>query len=151
TALTYLRAAGDQAAMRCAHRDAVTFFEQALEASSRLAPSRDLIEQSIDLRIELRKSLFPEGELGRMDEHLGEGERLAVRLGDQRRRARISAYRAHSFWARGETLQAIDAGLRGLAAAETVGAVELRVPAMCYLGQAYHAHGEYARAIELLT
>src|SRR5262249_15646524 len=28
---------------------------------------------------------------------------------------------------------------------------ELRVPAMCYLGQAYHAHGEYARAIELLT
>src|SRR5262249_52940716 len=29
TALTYLRAAGDQAAMRCAHRDAVTFLEQA--------------------------------------------------------------------------------------------------------------------------
>jgi tetratricopeptide (TPR) repeat protein len=151
TALTYLRAAGEQDAMRSAHREAVTFFEHALEASRQLPPSRAVIEQSIDLRIELRKSLFPGGELPRMDAHLAEGERLADQLGDQRRLARISTYRAHSFWAGGETLQAIDPGLRALASADAVGDLALRAPAMCYLAQAYHAHGEYARAVELLT
>jgi len=151
TALTYLRAAGDQAAMRSAHREAVTFFEQALEASRQLPSSHAVIERSIDLRIELRKSLFPGGELPRMDAHLSEGERLAVGLGDQRRLARISTYRAHSFWAAGETLQAIDAGTRALASADAVGDLALRAPASCYLAQACHAHGEYARAVELLT
>jgi tetratricopeptide (TPR) repeat protein len=151
TALTYLRAAGDQAAMRSAHREAVTFFEQALEASRHLAPSREVIEQSIDPRIELRKSLFPGGELPRMDAHLSEGERLAVGIGDQRRLARISTYRAHSFWAAGETLQAIDAGTCAVASADAVGDLALRAPASCYLAQACHAHGDYARAIGLLT
>jgi predicted ATPase len=146
-ALVYLREAGSQAAARAAHREAATCFEQALDAAQHVPHGRELIEQTIDLRIELRKSLFPLGELARMNEHLREGERLAVSLGDQRRMARIAAYMGHSHWATGDTVRAITLAEQGLALAEALGDLSLKATASCFLGQGHHAHGDYRRAI----
>jgi hypothetical protein len=80
-ALTYYRQAGAKAA----HREAVTCFEQALVALRHLPESREAREQAIDLRLNLRGSLQPLGELRRMLDHLHEAETLATALGDQRR------------------------------------------------------------------
>jgi len=149
-AFFYLREAGSQAAARSAHREAALCFEQALDAGRHLPADRELVEQSIDLRIELRKSLFPLGKLARMDELLRGGEQLAAALGDRRRLARISAYMGHSSWAGGDTLRAIRVAEQGLAIAESLGDLSLETAASCFLGQGHHAHGDYRQAIAIL-
>jgi DNA-binding NtrC family response regulator len=58
-AVTYLRQAGEKAAARSAYREAAAAYEQALAALGHLPESRGTIEQSIDLRTELRASLQP--------------------------------------------------------------------------------------------
>jgi len=52
-AVTYLRQAGTQAVTRSANRDAVTYFEQALDAVRHLPETRETLEQAVDIRIDL--------------------------------------------------------------------------------------------------
>ena len=47
-----------------AYREAVAYFEQALEALVRLPECRDTLEQAIDLRLDLRNALFFLGDFG---------------------------------------------------------------------------------------
>src|SRR5207247_5691964 len=61
-AVAYCRQAGAKAATRSAYREAIAWFEQALGALTHLPESRQTIEQSIDLRLDLRSSLTPLGE-----------------------------------------------------------------------------------------
>ena len=58
-AVTYLRAAGAEAAARGAYRQAVSLFEQALTALGHLAPEPAATELAIDLRFDLRDWLMP--------------------------------------------------------------------------------------------
>jgi predicted ATPase len=58
-AVAYLRQAGAKAAGRSAHREAIVFFEQALGALRHLPESHEKLEQAIDLRFDLRSSLYP--------------------------------------------------------------------------------------------
>ena len=64
-AVTYLRQAGAKAADRSAHREAVSYFDHALEALKHLPESRQTIEQGIDIRIDMRSSLQPLGRTSR--------------------------------------------------------------------------------------
>jgi class 3 adenylate cyclase/ribosomal protein L40E len=57
-ALTYLRQAGGRAAARSAHRESVTHLEQAIVAAERLPRHAETTRTLVDLRIELRSSLF---------------------------------------------------------------------------------------------
>jgi class 3 adenylate cyclase/DNA-binding IscR family transcriptional regulator len=82
-AATYLRQAGQKAASRFANREAMTYFEQGLEALRRLPESRETLELAIDLRLDLRPSLLILGEQERIFEHLSEAESLAEKLGDK--------------------------------------------------------------------
>ena len=68
-AVTYLRQAGAKALARSAYREAVTCFEQALAALA-LPDTRQKVERAIDLRLDLRQSLFPLDEVEAVRKHL---------------------------------------------------------------------------------
>jgi class 3 adenylate cyclase len=72
-----------KAMVRSAYREAVAYFEQALEAV--LQESYETQEQAIDLRLNLRNVLLPLGEQGRIFEHLRVAATVAEVLQDQHR------------------------------------------------------------------
>ncbi len=149
-AVTYLRQAGAKAAARSAHREAVTYFEQALVALKHLPVSRETIEQAIDVRFDLRNSLHLLGEFGRILDHLREAKTLAEALDEQRRLGWVSSYMTQYFRLIGDPDRAIESGRRALAIATTLGDFALEVATNTHLGPAYGALGDYRRAIEIL-
>jgi class 3 adenylate cyclase/tetratricopeptide (TPR) repeat protein len=149
-ALQYLRQAGAKAFDRSANREAVAWFEQALDALKHLPESRDTIEQAIDLRFDLRNPLHALGEFGRIFDYLREAERLAEALGDQRRLGRVLGYLAQVFNLMGDYDRAIESGQRALATAEPVGDLGVQVVANYYLGIVYSQLGDHRRAMEFL-
>src|SRR5215510_6196978 len=146
-ALLYCRQAGTRAAERSAHREAVASFEQALVALQHLPESHDTLEQAIDLRIDLRQSLYPLGEFERLLGYLREAEALATALGDQHRLGWVSAYMTSYFWSTGNLDRAIECGQQALAVAEALADLALQVEANFRLEQAYWALADYGRAI----
>jgi predicted ATPase len=92
-AVSYLRQAGAKVLLRSANRDAVTFFEQALEALRRLPEHPDRIADSLDILFELRNPLNLLGEGARVRALLDETETLAEAAGDQRRLGRALTYK----------------------------------------------------------
>src|SRR5206468_8054544 len=65
-AVAYCRQAGAKAMTHSAYQEAVTSFEQALDALHRLPARPDTQAQAIDLRLDLRNVLWPLGEFGRI-------------------------------------------------------------------------------------
>ena len=108
---------------------------------------RATCEQAIDLRLALRSALIPSGDLGRILAYLREAEILAEALDDHRRLGQVSMFLSQHFRNMGAHDQAIAAGQRALAVAMASGDVVLHAPANYYLGRAYHAQGDYRRAI----
>ena len=149
-AVGYGRDAGAKALARSAHPEAVASFEQALEALGHLPESREVVEQSIDLRFNLRNSLWPLGELTRLIKHLGEAEALAGSLGDERRLGQLAAYMSQFFAWMGDHDKAIASGRQARTIAEGLGDFALRVASNFRLGQAYYALGEYRLGIDVL-
>jgi len=147
SALRYLRQAGYKAATRCAHPEAVAWFEQALTVLPNLPQSRTTLEQAVDLRIALRHSLLQLCEFGRVIDLLREADELAARLEDPDRRVRIACYMSNYFWLVGDHDSALEASRRAQAIAEPLGDVGLQVAANFYLAQAMHSLGDYRRAV----
>jgi class 3 adenylate cyclase/tetratricopeptide (TPR) repeat protein len=148
--LLYLRQAGARAASRSAHREAVAYFERALEALAHLPESRNRREEAVDIRFDLRNSLFPLGDHGRILECLREAETIAASLDDQRRSGWVACYTAHCLRMMGEHHRAIDSGRRALASAAALGDFALQLETDCYLGQAFYLLGSYRQAMEPL-
>jgi tetratricopeptide (TPR) repeat protein len=121
-AVSYLQQAGAKALARSVHREAASFFEQALTALAHLPETRETLEQAIDLRFDLRNALLPLVEWGRIEEYLREAEALARKCNDQRRLASVAGYmsglhlnrggRASDVRAFAEEVEAIGASLR---------------------------------------
>ena len=147
-ALAYSRQAGEKAMARSAHHEAVGYFEQGLSALPHMPDQRDIIEQAIDLRLALRYALLMLGELGRVLQCLRDAESLAETLDDHRRLGRISVYLTYHFWNTGELDPALKIGHRALAIATDLGDMALQVRANLALGHAYHALGEFRRALD---
>jgi predicted ATPase len=91
-AVTYLRQAGAKALARSVYREAVTCCEQALAALHPLPDTRQQVEHALDLRLDLRQSLFPLNELATLWRYLQEAEGLASTLDDPRRLGWVLAY-----------------------------------------------------------
>ena len=91
-AVRYSRQAGNKAQQRSANREAVAWLEQALAALAHLPTEPATLGQAIDLRLELRGSLYAIGELERMHAYLREAESLAAELDDPRRRGWVSMH-----------------------------------------------------------
>jgi class 3 adenylate cyclase/tetratricopeptide (TPR) repeat protein len=149
-AITYLRRAGAKALARSASREALACFEQALAALGHLPETREALEVAIDLRFDLRASLFSLAEFARILEELGRAESLAKALGDQHRLGRTFAYMAGSVWLIGDHARAIDSGTRALELGMALNDPTLELPARLYLGLAYYSVSDYRRAIDFL-
>jgi tetratricopeptide (TPR) repeat protein len=149
-AVAYSRQAGERALAQSAYREALGYFEQALGALSHLPEHRDTLEQAIDLRLALRSALRPLGDFGRILAYLHEAEALAAALGDPRRLAQAWRHLSAHFFFMGAYDQAIADGQRALALAQAGGEISLPALANLGLGYAYHAQGDYRRAIDCL-
>ena len=149
-ALVFWKRAGECALRRSAHQEATICFEQALATIQQLPDSRDTREQAIDLRLALRTALLPSGALGRILEVLREADTLAAALDDPRRLGQVSRFLSLHFYYRGAHEQAIAAAQRALALATANGDAVQQALANSYLGRAYHAQGDYRRAIDCL-
>ncbi len=146
--MTYLRQAGAKAADRSAHREAVSYFERALEALKHLPESRQMMEQGMDIRIDMRSSLQPLGEQAKVLERMREAEVLAASIDDQRRLGQISAYLSGYFVQAGEDpTQAIEKAELAFTIASSIGDFNLQVQANHFLGTSHRMIGDYDRAI----
>jgi class 3 adenylate cyclase/tetratricopeptide (TPR) repeat protein len=150
-AVPYLRQAGERAAARSLHREAILRFREALLALRHLGDTTEWIAQLIDIRVEIRHCLLPLGAQGEIAEHLREAAQLARRIDDQRRLGWVLSYTAHHAWYTGSPKSAIDSGMKALAIADAVADPVLRVLTNFHLGQAYHALGHYRQAIDYLV
>jgi class 3 adenylate cyclase/tetratricopeptide (TPR) repeat protein len=145
-ALTYLRQAGLKAETRSAYREAVSCFEQALEVLSGLPSDQGMLEQAVDVRFDLRTSLFPLGEADRVLHYLEEAGNLSNKLDDPLRRAWVSVYMCHYRWVTGQSAQARELGQRARALAESLDDFSLTITANYYLGLACLSAGDYSGA-----
>jgi tetratricopeptide (TPR) repeat protein len=149
-AVAYLHEAGAKAARRLACREAMAYFEQALEALAHLPESHDTRTQAIDLRLDLRAALVPLREFGRLLAYLREAEALVEALDDQRRLGRVTCYLANCFTQMGDHGRALEFGQRALAMVTPLGDFPIQVQTHYFLGQAYYYLGEYLQAMEVL-
>ena len=146
-ALVYLREAGGKSVDRRANREAVSLYRQAIEALQHLPEDRGILEQSIDLRFDIRNALQPLGDLGQILEFLKEAENLALRLNDQRRIGWVSAYLTEHFRMLGDPKAAAELGKRALAIGQSLNDLRLQVVTNIPMGLLYHALGDYPRAM----
>jgi class 3 adenylate cyclase len=146
-ALTYGRQAGEKALARAAPREAARSFEQALSALAHLPERRDTLEQAVDLRLALRIALRPFADTGRMARYLHEAEALVAALDDPGRLGRVLRSRASAAYFTSAYDQAIAASERVLALATAGGEVVQQALTHYSLGLAYHARGDYPRAV----
>jgi class 3 adenylate cyclase/tetratricopeptide (TPR) repeat protein len=143
-AVTYLRQAGAKALAHSAYREAVSWFEQALTALHPLPDTPQKIERGIDLRLDLRQSLFPLGELATALRYLREAEELARTLDDPRRLGWVSAYMSgHHLHTGGHATEVRTWAQRVAAIAETLGDVPLQIAAQYYLAAGSRLSGDY--------
>ena len=143
----FLHMAGRQAALRSAHSQAVACFEEALNALRRLPSSAEVDDRDLDVRIELRQSLYPMGRFADLIRHLREAERVAEKLDAGPRLARVSAYISNYAWITGDLPQALACGRRTLELAERLANGGLVVEGNFRLGQVHWSLGQYREAL----
>jgi tetratricopeptide (TPR) repeat protein len=145
-AVTYLRRAGQKAFARSANRDAVSYFDQALEALAHVPRTEANQGQEVDLLIDLRNALLPLGDNERMAAAVQRAVHLAEGLNDVRRISATSTLMAFVQWRLGQLSAGIVSGQRALAIAEELGDLGLEAPANTYLGYLYLSLGELESA-----
>jgi tetratricopeptide (TPR) repeat protein len=145
-AAKYLSQAGTRALARSAHREAVQYFEHALTSLGHLPQQRELQELSVDVRLGLRSSLFPLGQVEAGLQHLQNADEIATGLGDKPRLALISAYMSEHHRLTGHSRDAIASALKVEAIANELDEVSLAVAAKYYLGTAYFTAGDHVQA-----
>ncbi len=145
----YWDRAGQDLTSRCANQEAVTCFEQALQALSRLPESQSRFEHEFDLLLALRGVLFPFREFPRVFTSLKQAERLAERLEDQKRLERVLGYQGLLLWATRQYEQALDVSQRTLSLAMQNQDVGVIVITKDVLSRVHFALGDYPRALTL--
>jgi predicted ATPase len=141
-AVTYGQQAGVRAYVRAAFREAVTAFEQALQALTHLPEDGDTRRLAIELRLASAGPLGDLGEHGRRLVLLGEAEALARVLDDRARLAQVLARMAEGLRITGDHDGALATGQQALALASALGDRALQVQTCHRLGQVYGADFE---------
>ncbi len=118
-ALRHARAAGARAASHSANREAVRFYEEALEALAFLPEGSGALEIAVDLRFALRESLFRLGQIAALQTRLSEAAALAEKLGDVQRLGQLYRFQGHHAWLAGDYTAALAAAQRAATLAET--------------------------------
>jgi len=149
-AVRYLQRAGAKATARSAYGEAVSCFEQALDALRRLPATPETTATAIDLRLELRTALTPLGQYRKVIDLLREAEALACELQDDRRLGRVVADMSARLRNTGDHAGALEAGRRARAIGATLGDLDLQFEATYRLAQAQFAVGDVSSSVELL-
>jgi class 3 adenylate cyclase/tetratricopeptide (TPR) repeat protein len=149
--LAYCRQAGEKALARSAHREAVGYFEQALNTLAHLPETRDVREQALTLRLALRTALAPVGDYRRMLVYLREADTLATALDDARRLAQVLSYLSLHYCMDGAYDQALTVAQRALALALASGEIARQAGAHEFLGRASYHQGHYRQAVDYFT
>jgi tetratricopeptide (TPR) repeat protein len=148
-AVTYCQQAGARAYDHAAFHEAVTAFEQALQALAHLPVDGDTQRQAIELHLALGFSLGALGEPRRRLVLLGEAEALARALDDQARLVQVLAQMTVVLRRMGDFDGAIAAGQEALEIAAARGDSTLHMQAALYLGMVYYDINDFGRAAEL--
>jgi tetratricopeptide (TPR) repeat protein len=149
-AVTYCQQAGARADDRAALREAVAFYDQALQTLAHLPESRETRALAIDLRLALASALSHLGEFGRSLILLGEAEVLARALDDRARQGRVLAGMTFALRATGDADGTVSAGQQALELAAALGDRALQRQASYQLALAYQNIGAFDRAVALL-
>lgn len=134
--------AGRRAAGRSAYVEASRLFDCGIDACRRLPHSPDRLRSEIDLRFELRNTLFPTAGIERSLANSTEAEKLAVELGDRHRLGWATAYVARDLQLVGRPGAAIVSAARALEFAD--GDKSLTRAAQLFGAQAAYSRGNYA-------
>lgn len=146
-AVDYCWQAGRKAMARSANREAVAYFDQALEALEHHADDGTL-DEAFDIRLDLRSALIPLGEFARVFRILHELESLAERLHDRRRQGLVYALMAGAYPNLGRADQAVGYGERAAEIAADIGDSPIAILANTYLGAAHYFLGDYQRCVD---
>jgi tetratricopeptide (TPR) repeat protein len=137
--------AGRRAASRSAYVDAALFFTQGIDACGRVPCSKDTLASEIDLRFDLRTSIFPTAGIHRSLDNSTEAERAARRLGDRRRLGWATAFLAKDLQLVGRPSEALVATARALELADDD--TDLTIATRYFGAQAAYSSGNYVGAI----
>jgi class 3 adenylate cyclase/tetratricopeptide (TPR) repeat protein len=148
-AARYFRLAGAKAFDRSALAEAADMFEQALDAIGRLPETRERLEETVDLRLELRNAVWPIGRLDRALDSLRGAQALAERLGDQPRLGRVLTNLAGYLVLTGDPGRAMETAGEALAIASDIDDLGLRVSAENVLAWAHLTAGDFRGAAEI--
>jgi class 3 adenylate cyclase/tetratricopeptide (TPR) repeat protein len=149
-AVTYCQQAGVRAYDRAAFREAVAYFEQALQALAHLPEPDDTRGLALELRLALARPLHALGEHGRRLTLLSEAEALARARDDRARLGRVLVQMAQVLMMTGAPDGAIVAGQQALELAAALGDGALQEHVSHMLGLVYYTIGDFGRAAELL-
>jgi class 3 adenylate cyclase/tetratricopeptide (TPR) repeat protein len=147
-ALPYMRQAGQKAALRSAHREAVPCFDEALAALSHLPDSREMLEIGIDLRLELRNSLLALGEVEREGVLIKEARDRAEAIGDRKRLSQCLVFESNNLSMAGDHRGAVEAAERSLSISKDLADFWLDIQARYEWAKAWSWLGDYRRAAE---
>jgi len=148
-AVDYLRQAGLKAAGRSALHDARVSFNQALDMVQELPENPSTLEKAFDVRIQLRAVLLQLDELREVLAHLREAERIAERLNDEGKRARVWAFMSWSYRQKGNLDDALVLGTRALDIAKRREDLDFQLHAASGLVELHFYRGDLGLAIEL--
>ncbi|MDA9436796.1 AAA family ATPase [Bradyrhizobium sp. CCBAU 51627] len=138
--------AGRLAHARWANREAANFFERALRGLETLPETTATMEQAIDLRFDLKTSLDPLGQFGRILSYLREAEVLARRLDDPRRLCQVSIHLCQTLGMSGNPKDAVEFGRKAPLLADSLGDLSLQVAASLFLGTVCFSTQYYGEA-----
>ena len=147
----YLKNAGDVAFSRSSFRNAVLYYERALEALRHLPDSPDNLRRGIDLRIEIRSALFVFNEFKRGFQFLEEAIEIAKTLHDDERLAKLFTFMTAHWNLEGNSEQAVITGKQALQYGVRKKNSDSEIVAHSWLGIAYHNLGQFERSIEELN
>ena len=149
-AVFYLREAGAKAVSRSSFRNAVLYFEQALEALRHLPNSSDNLTRGIDLRFDARNTLFVLNEFKRGFEHLEKAKQSAIALHDEERLGKLLTWMTAHWNLAGNSEQAMITGKEALEHTKGHENIDSNIVAHNWLGVAYHNLGRFRDSIDEL-
>ncbi len=150
-ALGYARLAANKATEQSAYRSSIGFFEAALAAIEHIEPSRSLLEQEIDLRLEARIAFGATAELNKLVAYAKEAEAKAIRIGDARRALAAKMHKANALTYIGAADEALSAGEEALAAATAAQVPQIQIVASYILAGSNYTAGRFRKAAELIA
>jgi tetratricopeptide (TPR) repeat protein len=149
-AVIYLREAGNKAVSLSSFRNAVLYFERALEALRHVPNTNGNLRNAVDVRIDIRNALFILGDFRQGSEYLEEAKEAAIALNDQGRLGTVfNLMTAHCNLA-GKPEQAVAYAKQALEHTKASEYIDLHVVAHYFLGVADHNLGQYDQAVGIL-